>query len=211
MRQFIKFFANINILSGIILLFSPLLYIVIVSMPFQQNNISVSAAPLSTEEQTQIISQNPINPSSNLEQDFKNITTPLLSFDQDMGKIEISSIGLNTTIHEDKYSNEGLDKGVWRMPDYGVPDNKDLPTILAAHRWGPDSASNDYRAKNLFLNLPELENGDVINITWNSKLYQYKVVFKEEQNYVTRMADLILITCKFYHSQIRIIVYAQRI
>src|SRR5258706_4121715 len=105
MRQFIKFFANINILSGIILLFSPLLYIVIVSMPFQQNNISVSAAPLSTEEQTQIISQNPINPSSNLEQDFKNITTPLLSFDQDMGKIEISSIGLNTTIHEDKYSN----------------------------------------------------------------------------------------------------------
>jgi len=125
--------------------------------------------------------------------------------------LSIPKAGINTQIYEALTEREGLSKGVWRLSQYGTPESNDKPVILAAHRWGDISLSNEYRSQNLFLNLPSAQVGDVITITWDQRVYNYKVVFKEETTYVSRLTNLILITCQFINSPQRIIVYAERI
>jgi hypothetical protein len=54
------------------------------------------------------------------------------------GTITIPSVGIETTINEaplDQYE-EALKVGVWRVTNFGTPYERELPTILAAHRYG---------------------------------------------------------------------------
>ncbi len=128
------------------------------------------------------------------------------------GHIKIDSIGVDAKIYEGADST-ALEQGIWRMPDHGTPDDQvsDQPVVLAGHRWGEDSYTYDYRSKNLFLNLPSLSRGDVIEITWNGNIYKYTVTDVQKNNYVEKLSDLILITCVDYVSSVRYFVYAERI
>ena len=125
----------------------------------------------------------------------------------------IPKIGVDTVIWEGEGDNyeKALKKGVWRVMEFGKPDSVEegRPIILAAHRFGYIEWTQDYREQNAFYNLPKLEEGDQIGIVWNQHRYMYRVTQVTE---ATEIADysseLIMYTCKFMISPIRIIVYA---
>ncbi len=126
-------------------------------------------------------------------------------------RIVIEKIGLNTVIGEGDVE-EALKTGVWRAGDLGDPFERDLPTILAAHRFGYLKWTNEYRRLNSFYNLPKLENGDKVEIVWNQRKYVYEVyegyTDSEIKDYE---ADLILYTCEVLNSDRRIIRHARLI
>lgn len=127
--------------------------------------------------------------------------------------LNIPSIGVSTTIWEATSDNydEALRKGVWRVPEMAEPD-RGSPVIMSAHRFGYIEWTQDYRVKNSFFNLPDLEPGDEIEIVWDQKRYKYKVARLVEGEAIDDYNyDLILYTCKFLVSPIRIMVYANRV
>lgn len=127
--------------------------------------------------------------------------------------LAIPKIGVDTAIWEaDQGSYEqALRKGVWRVNDFATPEKTEgKPVILAAHRFGYLEWSQEFREKNSFYNLPKLEGGDQIGITWNQQRYVYRVKRIEEGTKITDYSsDLILYTCKFLVSPVRIFVYAE--
>ena len=102
--------------------------------------------------------------------------------------------------------------GVWRVPDLDTPDFNRKPVMLVAHRFGYLEWTRTYRKENSFYNLPKLDVGDEVEIYWDQRKYLYRVTKKEEGTEITDFAaDLILYTCKFLVSDIRVLVYAERI
>lgn len=128
--------------------------------------------------------------------------------------LNIPRIGVDTIIWEaDNSSYENaLKKGVWRVPDFADPGKigEGRPMILAAHRFGYLEWSQNYRLKNSFYDLPKLKNGDMVEIVWDQVRYTYQIQRVEEGTEITDYSsDLILYTCKFLVSPVRIIVYAK--
>lgn len=126
--------------------------------------------------------------------------------------IRIPKIGLNTEIIEENHQDfeKALRKGVWRVPDFGTPYSRQYPTILVAHRFGYLEWSNDYRRKNSFFNLPKLMVGDRIEIIWEQRLYEYEIIDGDEGEKITNVnSDLVIYTCKFLESPVRIFRYAK--
>lgn len=126
----------------------------------------------------------------------------------------IPKIGVATPILEEPSESyeKALRKGVWRVPDFADPANPvpGRPIILAAHRFGYVDWTQDYRLKNSFYELPKLKNGDMVEIIWNQHRYKYQIQKLEEGTEITDYSsDLILYTCKFLVSPIRIFVYAK--
>lgn len=224
MYKAFKALSVVNLVVGTILISLPLVYLVIINTP--QIWYAINPDALNAEVRT--LTQTPVTGelkneldakaatsttnayTSNIKpvliQDFKPPLDPSLST---TNELIIPRIGINGPIFTGA-SDTTLNKGIWLMPGFGDPEKYSLTTILAAHRWGYDDLSQDYREKNLFYNLPQVQPGDDIMINWNQRQYKYKVVYKEESDYVSRLTDLILMTCKFYASPLRIIVYAQR-
>lgn len=127
-------------------------------------------------------------------------------------RISIPKIGVDTAILEAPYEEyeSALRQGVWRSPDMGTPFEREKPTVLVAHRFGYLAWSNAYRRENSFFNLPKLEEGDRVEVVWGQRKYVYEVYFTEENTEITRGdADLILYTCKFLQSPVRIFVYGR--
>lgn len=124
----------------------------------------------------------------------------------------IPKISVESPISTSKSYKEGLDKGSWIVSDYGNPEKTELPIILAAHRFGYSSWSVEKRNKISYYNLPQTEEGDHILIYWNQREYKYRIYKAEESTYISDYsADLILYTCKFFNSPIRIFRYAERV
>lgn len=224
MKNIIKLIANINIIAGFILLTAPIGYLLIIA----PNNSQVEAQKSTPEQETSILTNQLAETDSNV---FKTTTVghstlEIIDYQKpketiptvinvpkkttDKQYIKIPSIGMDTQVYKGDNANT-LDKGVWIMPGHGNPEDSSQPIVLAAHRWGPNKATYEYRKKNLFYNLPNIKNNDLITINWNGTDYNYKVTSKEENQYVSKIADLVLITCKYYNSPIRIIVYAQKV
>lgn len=138
-------------------------------------------------------------------------------FDPSLSKtnrLTIPSIGVDTDIEESTYENyeSALKKGVWRVSDFGEPDLKGAPVILAAHRFGYLAWTNSYRHYNSFYNLPKVKEGDVITIAWEQRLYIYGVYKTENGEEIgDYSADLILYTCENLNGPERIFVYAKLI
>ncbi|MEO6729042.1 MAG: sortase [Candidatus Dojkabacteria bacterium] len=124
-------------------------------------------------------------------------------------QISDSGLSIDTQIFESQNASLALDSGVWRDPTQGTPDNNTLPVVLAAHRWGENNLSWDYRNKNLFTEFDKLKGGEIVTINWNNVAYKYKVTFVEQNSHVTRSGDLIMYTCIDYTSVNKIIVYAE--
>jgi sortase (surface protein transpeptidase) len=129
-------------------------------------------------------------------------------------RLIIKKLGIDTAINEEPLATyeEAFKKGVWRVPDFGTPQDRQLPLILAAHRFGYISWSNDFRHKNSFFNLPKLEPGDQVDVIWNQRHYTYQIYAGEESKEISQYtADLILYTCKFLESDVRIFRYGRLI
>lgn len=127
--------------------------------------------------------------------------------------LSIPKIGVDTVIWEGETENyeEVFRRGVWRIPEMPKPD-EGTPVIMAAHRFGYLDWTQEYRRKNSFYNLPKLEEGDEIEIIWNQRRFNYKVVrIVEAEEIDDYSSDLILYTCKFLVSPVRVIVYAERV
>lgn len=128
--------------------------------------------------------------------------------------LEIPKIGVKTEINEaelDKYE-QALQQGPWRVPDFGTPDERTKPLIIAAHRYGYLSWTNSFRRLHSFYNLPKLEMGDRVLITWDQRRYEYEVYSGDEGTEITDYsADLILYTCQYLESDRRIFKYARLI
>jgi hypothetical protein len=124
----------------------------------------------------------------------------------------IDKIDVQGQIHEGTDWENILKLGVWRVPDFGTPENNTLPIILAAHRWGYLSWSAAFRKLNSFYNLPKLAIGDTIKIVWNQRPYEYKVYSVGTGTKITEYkANLILYTCQMWNSPVRFFVYANRV
>lgn len=206
MNKAFKHIGNISIIVGIILMALPFAYLLIY-VPLVPNTVAFDGTPA---QETKIITQKLTN--ANIFADYVPNINVNLSAISAHNYLQIPAIGIDTEIYEGTNAST-LDKGVWRMPDHATPDDtiSHQPIVLAAHRWGPDNATYEYRSKNLFLNLPNLNPGNEIKLNWNGKDYWFRITDKEESTYVSKYADLILLTCKYYYSDIRIIIYAQRI
>ncbi len=170
--------------------------------------------PVSNEEATaaKVLAETVANPDSSLKvvkSNYQPRFNPALPKDN---KLVIPSIGVNTTVEEaisDNYE-EALKKGVWRVSDFGTPEAREKPVILAAHRYGYILWSNLFRRKSSFYNLPNLQVGNTVEIDWGQRKYIYEV-YKEEKGETISdySADLILYTCESLNSPIRIFRYAR--
>lgn len=131
--------------------------------------------------------------------------------------LSIPKIGVDTVIWEAPTAEyeSALKRGVWRVPEFPTPDEAQTvqrPIILSAHRFGYLEWTQDYREKNSFFNLLDLSPGDEIELIWEQRRYRYRVTGVEEGREIGSYEhDLILYTCKFLVSPIRIFVYAERI
>lgn len=128
------------------------------------------------------------------------------------GWVAIPSIGVKTAIVEqpsDKYE-EALKQGVWRVPEFGTPLKRELPTILVAHRFGYLKWSNQYRREHSFFNLPKLKVGEKVYISWGQRQYIYELYAADEGTKISDYsADLILYTCQYLESDQRIFRYGR--
>lgn len=126
--------------------------------------------------------------------------------------VKITSVRIETGINEASLSafEDALRVGVWRVANFGTPEDRSLPTILAAHRYGYLKWSIPYRLKNSFYSLPKLKVGDTVEIVWNQRKYIYEVYEEgrgeEIEDY---SADLILYTCENLGDSERIFKYAR--
>jgi LPXTG-site transpeptidase (sortase) family protein len=220
MKKFINLIANLNIIIGVILIISPIPIVIYKisaatkQKELLQNSNYETEVLAKTPFQNAQLKKIPTVEDSTNKVESNEVWTPAIpetTATSYNSAIRIPSIGLDTSIYESAYAQFGLDAGIWRMPDQGTPESYDKPMVLAAHRWGLDTYDEAYRTKNLFYKLPDLKAGDQISIMWNGKVYKYQVTEKEENDHVSKMDDLILVTCRDYHSDIRIIVYAKLI
>ncbi|WKZ29889.1 MAG: sortase [Candidatus Dojkabacteria bacterium] len=123
----------------------------------------------------------------------------------------IPSIGVNGPIHEGQDSKRALYRGMWRTPDWGNPEDFTKPTVLAAHRFGYIEWTNEFRKTNSFFNLPKLKPGDTFTVIWNQRKFEYVVRRVEEVTLINPAnTDMILYTCKYLKSPIRIVIFADR-
>lgn len=128
------------------------------------------------------------------------------------GWVSIPAIGVKTAIVErpSEQYEEALKQGVWRVPEFGTPLNRELPTILVAHRFGYLKWSNQYRRENSFFNLPKVKPGERVVVWWGQREYVYEIYAEDEGTKISDYkADLILYTCRYLESDIRIFRYAR--
>jgi sortase (surface protein transpeptidase) len=136
---------------------------------------------------------------------------PLLS---KVNRVIIPSIGVDGDINEATLDNyeAALKEGVWRVSDFGAPDDNSMPIILAAHRFGYLAWTNLFRRENSFYNLPKVKVGDIIEINWQQRHYVYEVYATGTGAAITDYsADLVLYTCESLTGNQRFFVYAHLI
>lgn len=84
-------------------------------------------------------------------------------------RLIITKIGVNAPIIQTDSENEGLNKGVWLMPQ-GVTPGKTGNTIITGHRFKYLPPNNT-----TFYLFHKLEVGDIVSIIWDKENYYYKI------------------------------------
>ncbi len=124
--------------------------------------------------------------------------------------IKMEKIGVYSPISTETDYIAALKKGAWIVPEYGTPTNGKTPIIIAAHRFGYLYWDDATRKLISFYNLPKMHVGDTIEIIWEQRTFKYKIYKEEDNTYITDYnADLILYTCKYFDSPVRIFRYAK--
>ncbi|MCD4756241.1 hypothetical protein K8R20_01325 [bacterium] len=126
----------------------------------------------------------------------------------------IHNIGVNAEIQVGEDSHKALANGPWIVTDYANPESRYLEEtsksiIIASHRFGYSSWPKEKRTAVSFFSLPETKVGDSITIVWNQREYLYNIVELDQDTHIKEYdTDLILYTCHYYNSPIRIFRYA---
>lgn len=125
--------------------------------------------------------------------------------------LTIPLIGINTPLQKTTTPEEALATGVWWVPDFGLPGDLNKPMIVSGHRYGWQWWWKDnYWRYHSFYRLPELQPGDLIEVISEQRKWSYEVYAGEEGIEITDyQADLILYTCKFLNSSLRVFRYAK--
>jgi LPXTG-site transpeptidase (sortase) family protein len=222
-KKLIKIFANINITLGIIAIVFAIITVLFIGFPqlFQIFNLSSPEAEIATLTQSIDKDFERYKPKKIAHEETKEViiepeiekkTLPPINFSLPNRQIlNIPKIEVDGIILEGEDFNTLLEQGIWRVHDFGTPEDETV-MILASHRFGYITWTSEHRNKNSFYHLPKTGVGDRIEIVWNQKLYLYEIYKTEESTEITDYtADLILYTCKLYNSPIRIFRYANRI
>lgn len=207
MSKRLKSILNIYTVLGFSLLLLTLVLVAIPVSPYIWYRIN----PAETDREVEKITVDVVEEEIEKEAGKSNI--PTLNEDLPEGyHVVISSINVNSPVSDSKDYTKALRSGSWVVPEYGTPEKDELPIIIASHRFGYASWSNEFRNRISFFNLPKTEIGDTVSIYWNQREYIYRIYEKEESTYISDYsADLILYTCKYFNSPIRIFRYAERI
>ncbi|MFZ5376213.1 MAG: hypothetical protein ACOZAN_00905 [Patescibacteria group bacterium] len=125
--------------------------------------------------------------------------------------IVIPKIGVYSQLRSTQDPDEALEQGIWMAPDYGKPGDRELPMIVAGHRFGWDWWwQSDFGKKNSFNMLPSLVEGDQVEIISGQRKWVYEIYAGEEGQEITDYsADAIFYTCKHLNSPIRYFRYAK--
>lgn len=201
-------FLRISIFSALLGIALILFFYVPKVLAWSQNTINSVEANF-TLNSTEV--QNLKTTSKVVRQAYQPPFDPLLS---PVNRLVIPSIGVDGEIEEATLENyeAALKKGVWRVSNFGAPDNNNMPIILAAHRYGYLAWTNLFRRQNSFYNLPKVKVGDTVEIDWGQRKYTYGVYATEEEIQITDYsADLILYTCETLTGDKRFFVYARLI
>lgn len=123
----------------------------------------------------------------------------------------IPLIGVHTQLQKTATAEEALETGVWWVPEFGQPGDLDQPMIVAGHRYGWKWWwRDDYWKYHSFYKLPELQPGDTIEIISDQRKWVYEIYAGEQGEEITDyQADIILYTCQFLSSPIRIFRYGK--
>ncbi|MFA7627913.1 MAG: sortase [Candidatus Dojkabacteria bacterium] len=211
-KKFLKALSKIYLVFGIVLIFFAFSIIAITFYPqiwYSVSNTATETEAATIQEQlTEIEEYEP-------EEETKEPETTLPPLDTSLPKenvLRIASIGVDSEISQEPNADEGLEEGLWIVPDFGTPEINDLPIIIAAHRFGYVYWSSDFRQKSSFYNLPKLRVGDRVQIIWDQRSYEFEVYKAEDNTQITDYeADLILYTCRMYNSPIRVFRYLSRV
>jgi LPXTG-site transpeptidase (sortase) family protein len=214
-KALLKIFANTNIALGVIAIIASTITVLFVGFPklfffLNINSTEIEMATLTQSLDTDFQSYQRHSTESN-EEIIEENKIPELDFSLPNKRIlNIPKINVSGEIYEGEDYDELLEKGIWRINDFGTPESNSV-MILTSHRFGHISWTNDYRNKNSFFNLPKTTAGDYIEIVWDQRLYTYEVYKVEESLDISDYdADLILYTCKLFNSPVRIFRYANR-
>jgi sortase (surface protein transpeptidase) len=211
-KKFFEKISNIYNIMGVLILTLGFILILIPTGPYIWYLIN----PQATQTEINSLSAEIIPEKESIQiEDGKTQGDSLPEVDKTLPKdnfVLIDSIDVYSPLHSGDDFIEALNRGTWIVPEFGDPINDDRPIILASHRFGYSSWTKETRNKISFYNLPKTEVGDKIEIIWNQMLFEYEIYKTEESNYITDYnADLILYTCKFFNSPIRIFRYANMI
>ena len=205
--------SKIYFVIGIVLILVSFLILLISLKPGLWYSINEDA----TEEEAvsiSTVSEN-LEKEENPEQEPEPEEDELPPFDPrlpEQNTLIISSIGVNGPINQNRDPDIALRKGLWIVPDFGTPDVNELPIIIAAHRFGYITWTEEFRTENSFYNLPQLRTGERAKIIWGQRSYEYEVYKIEEGPQITDYeADLILYTCKLFNSPTRVFRYLNRV
>jgi hypothetical protein len=81
-----------------------------------------------------------------IEKETEKSNIPTLNEDLPEGyHVVISSINVNSPVSDSKDYTKALKSGSWVVPEYGTPEKDELPIIIASHRFGYASWSNEFR------------------------------------------------------------------
>lgn len=141
---------------------------------------------------------------------------PLPKFDPTLpveNMIIIPGLDVNAVIQQGDNPDLALNNGPWLVNTFGTPEENEFPIIIPSHRWGVIGWTNLERRERSFVRLPELDQGETVEIIWNQRKYIYEVYKAENNTEINDYdADLILYTCQFYWpSDERIFRYAMRV
>lgn len=205
--------GNTYIILGAILTFASLSLLAYPQLPYIFNKLNINSPEVEAETlQVPIKEENddtikpPETPELTLPEKDSSLT--------ETNTLIIPKIGVKAKIITGKDPLKALDKGPWIVYDYATPEQNYLKqttksVIIASHRFGYSSWSTEYRNKISFFNLPNTKVGDKITIIWNQREYVYQISKLDENKYIKDIdADLILYTCKYYNSPIRIFRFA---
>lgn len=93
-------------------------------------------------------------------------TIDVATIDRSKDQLYIPSIKLTQPILEG-VSPQTVNRGVWRVPDGSTPP-RESNTVLVGHRFS-------YQNPSVFYHLDKVKEGDNIYVSWNRKVYLYKV------------------------------------
>jgi sortase (surface protein transpeptidase) len=205
--------SNIYISLGILFCILAVALLIYPQLPHIFNTLSINSPEKEEEKLTQPVYEKQ-QPPEEIEKEF-GVTLP--SIDSSLPKtnhIKIPTIGVDAQIQEGENYEEALDDGPWIVPDYGDPESRYLgetskSIIIASHRFGYSSWTEEKRRKISFFNLPETKVGDRVVIIWNQREYVYEIVEIGESTYVEDYdTDIVLYTCRYFNSPVRIFRYA---